>query len=203
MSHDHPPLDPALELGKRHGLPPDLRVLLENYPRECWSAHRNLGDMARFWMSRHDMFRELGDALSRETERFCAGATPVREFAGWFVPRLQFLLSHLGTHHQIEDHHYFPIFRAADERLAYGFDLLENDHHVIHVAMDRTVETVNVFLRTLSEGHDGDTVKRTSQAFVAAQAPLIELLIKHLDDEEDLIVPLILDRGEEALGVGH
>jgi hypothetical protein len=27
--------------------------------------------------------------------------------------------------------------------------------------------------------------------------------VRHLDDEEDLIVPLILDRGEEALGVAH
>jgi hypothetical protein len=28
-------------------------------------------------------------------------------------------------------------------------------------------------------------------------------LMRHLDDEEDLIVPLILDRGEDALGVAH
>jgi hypothetical protein len=32
---------------------------------------------------------------------------------------------------------------------------------------------------------------------------LFQGLIRHLDDEEDLIVPLILDRGELALGVGH
>jgi hypothetical protein len=28
-------------------------------------------------------------------------------------------------------------------------------------------------------------------------------LVRHLDDEEDLIVPLILERGEDALGVAH
>jgi len=28
-------------------------------------------------------------------------------------------------------------------------------------------------------------------------------LIRHLDDEADLIVPLILERGEAALGVAH
>jgi hypothetical protein len=36
-----------------------------------------------------------------------------------------------------------------------------------------------------------------------AQRTLIQGLIRHLDDEEDLIVPLILDRGEAALGVAH
>jgi hypothetical protein len=32
---------------------------------------------------------------------------------------------------------------------------------------------------------------------------LLKGLVRHLDDEEDLIVPLILDRSEEALGVAH
>ena len=36
-----------------------------------------------------------------------------------------------------------------------------------------------------------------------ASGALIKGLIRHLDDEEDLIVPLILDRGEDALGVAH
>ena len=33
-------------------------------------------------------------------------------------------------------------------------------------------------------------------------AALLRLLTRHLSDEEDLIIPLILDRGEAALGVG-
>jgi hypothetical protein len=31
---------------------------------------------------------------------------------------------------------------------------------------------------------------------------LLKRLLRHLDDEEDLVVPLILDRGEQTLGVG-
>jgi hypothetical protein len=31
---------------------------------------------------------------------------------------------------------------------------------------------------------------------------LLRLLTRHLGDEEDLIIPLILDRSEAALGVG-
>jgi hypothetical protein len=44
---------------------------------------------------------------------------------------------------------------------------------------------------------------RAADDYVTAGAVLLRGLIRHLDDEEDLIVPLILDRGEQALGVGH
>ena len=117
------------------------------------------------------------------------------------MPRLQFLLSQLGVHHQIEDYHYFPIFRAADERLARGFNVLEQDHHAIHADMGRTADTANALLRALVG--QSDTLKRCSDDYAAASGALLNGLIRHLDDEEDLIVPLILDRGEEALGVAH
>ncbi len=192
---------PTLRLGQRTGLPDDLRILLGRYPREIWRSHKNLGDMATFWLSRHDMFREVGRALHGGNEDFSAGKSSANEFVGWFTPRLRFLLSHLATHHQIEDQHYFPIFRAADARLASGFDLLENDHHVIHEAMDKTVVSANALLKHIrSETIDISAIVNDC---VRLNGTLVDLLIKHLDDEEDLIVPMILDRGEEELGVAH
>ena len=47
----------AFALARRSGWPEDMRVLLDRYPREQWNAHANLGQMARFWLSRHAMFR--------------------------------------------------------------------------------------------------------------------------------------------------
>lgn len=191
----------ALALARRTGWPEDLRVLLERYPRERWEAHANLGEMARFWLSRHAMFRELSETIEQVTQRFRAGKLPPAEFARQFAPRLQFILDQLNVHHQIEDFHYFPIFRAADARLAIGFDVLEGDHHHIHGDMARTAETANAFLQAL--GSDTDTLRRCSDGYADASATLLKGLIRHLDDEEDLIVPLILDRGEEKLGVAH
>ena len=126
---------------------------------------------------------------------------PPAEFARQLVPRLQFMLDQLNVHHQIEDVHYFPIFRAADARLARGFEVLENDHHYIHADMARTAETANALLRALQAS--GDTLRRCGDSYADASGVLLKQLVQHLDDEEDLIVPLILDRGEEALGVGH
>ena len=191
----------ALALARRSGWPEDLRVLLARYPREQWEGHANLGEMARFWLSRHAMFRELAAMIVAIDAQFRKGALSAAEFPRQFVPRLQFLLSQLGVHHQIEDLHYFPIFRAADARLARGFDVLEGDHHAIHADMGRTADTANAMLRALSG--DADARRRRADDYAAASGALLKGLIRHLDDEEDLIVPLILDRGEAALGVTH
>jgi hypothetical protein len=67
--------------------------------------------------------------------------------------------------------------------------------------MARTAETANALLRALRG--DTESLRRCSDDYAAASGVLLRGLIRHLDDEEDLIVPLILDRGEEALGVAH
>jgi iron-sulfur cluster repair protein YtfE (RIC family) len=191
----------ALALARRKGWPEELKLLITRYPREQWQGHENLGAMAQFWLSRHDMFRELSGTIESVTGDFRSGAMPAEDFPRQLVPRLQFLLSQLNVHHQIEDQHYFPIFRAAEERLTRGFDVLEADHHAIHADMAATAQTANALLQALS----GKTValKRCGDDYAAASRALLKGLMRHLDDEEDLIVPLILDRGEDALGVGH
>jgi Hemerythrin HHE cation binding domain len=191
----------TLSLARRSGWPDDLRVLIARYPREQWQGHANLGEMARFWLSRHDMFRELTGMIREIETQFRGGALSPAEFPRQLVPRLQFLLQQLGVHHQIEDLHYFPIFRAAEARLARGFDVLENDHHAIHADMSATAETANALLRALMG--QADTLRRCGDDYASASGALLKGLIRHLDDEEDLIVPLILDRGEQALGVAH
>jgi len=191
----------TLALARRSGWPEDLRVLVARFPREQWQGHANLGEMARFWLSRHDMFRELSGSIEDITANYQKGALPAAEFPRQLVPRLQFLLQQLGVHHQIEDLHYFPIFRAAEDRLARGFDVLESDHHVIHADMAATADATNAFLRALAG--KTDTLQRCGDDYAQASGGLLKGLIRHLDDEEDLIVPLILDRGEAALGVAH
>jgi Hemerythrin HHE cation binding domain len=191
----------ALALARRSGWPDDLRVLLARYPREQWDSHANLGDMARFWLSRHAMFRELSGGIGQITAQFRAGQIPPAEFARQFVPRLQFMLDQLNVHHQIEDLHYFPTFRDADARLTRGFEVLEGDHHHIHSDMARTAETANALLLALQG--DADKLRRCGDDYADASGLLVKGLMRHLDDEEDLIVPLILDRGEDALGVAH
>jgi iron-sulfur cluster repair protein YtfE (RIC family) len=174
-----------LALDRRAGWPADLRHLIERYPREVWTGHANLGSMAQFWLQRHDMFREISAALGQAATAFRDGSASPHDFRAWVAPRLQFLLQQLHAHHQVEDFHYFPVFQAAEARLARGFTVLESDHRVIHAAIAGAVETANAFLGASA---DADA--------------LLAKLARHLRDEEDLIIPLILDRGEPALGIG-
>jgi hemerythrin-like domain-containing protein len=187
------------DLDTRLGWPEELRFLLVQHPREQWMDHANLGSMARFWLDRHKMFRELGRALNEATRRFREDAVTPQEFQAWFAPRLQFFLQQLNAHHQIEDYHYFPIFRAAEGRLARGFEVLEGDHEVLHTGIVKSVETANNLLRSLTEG--GDTMRFTADRYAEVNEQLLRQMLRHLDDEEDLIVPLILARGERELGV--
>lgn len=192
-------LKSELALDTRPGWPADLRCLIEQYPRDCWQQHANLGDMAQFWLARHDMFREIGGALTDATSAFREGRLTAQDYRTFFPPRLQFFLQQLNAHHQVEDLHYFPVFQAAEARLAHGFDVLEADHKVIHEQIAATVDAANAFLRTPVNGPD---IVAAGEHYTTAGDALLRLLTRHLADEEDLIIPLILDRSEAALGVG-
>ena len=137
------------------------------YPRECWTGHANLGEMAQFWLSRHAMFRELGGSIDQATAQYREGALEPQAFAGFFAPRLQFFLQQLHAHHHIEDHHYFPIFSAAEEKLARGFVLLEGDHEALAAQIATSVEAANNFLRGL--GGDADAVQRAGETYAQAR----------------------------------
>jgi hemerythrin-like domain-containing protein len=183
----------------RKALPADLRYLVEKYPRESWGAKHTIGQMGRFWLERHDMFRELGAGLVSATVDLREERLTPQQFASWFAPRLNFFLSQLHGHHQIEDQHYFPVFAAAEARLKRGFDILDADHHVIHDLLEANAASANEFLGALQKG--GDPLKRATDAYGGHAEHLLTGLLRHLDDEEDLIIPLLLDRGEASLGV--
>lgn len=190
--------DAALSPRSRPGLPDDLRFLVERYPRGDWPGHANIGGMASFWLQRHDMFRAFGRHLTDGIADYREGRTTAPEFARWFAPRLNHFLGNLDGHHQVEDQHYFPVFARAERRLARGFEILDADHHLIHEALERNAETANAFLRALGESEDRQ--RFAADAYADANHDLVAMLARHLDDEEDLIIPLILDRGDEALG---
>lgn len=181
----------------REALPDDLKVLLRKYPRESWGTEHTIGQMGSFWLQRHDMFRELGAALVAETAKLEQGVVDAPEFARWFAPRLNFFLSQLDGHHQIEDHHYFPTFAAADARLKRGFDILDNDHHLIHDLLEANAVAARGFLHSLGNG--GDALKYATDDYAGQAGKLLSGLLRHLEDEEDLIIPLMIDRGENGL----
>ncbi len=185
------------DLERRAGLPDDLRFLAEKYPREDWQAHANIHGMANMWLERHDMFRQLGVILTTAIGDYREGRRTAPDFARFFAPRLNFLLGHLDGHHNVEDQHYFPVFARAETRLKRGFEILDRDHHAIHEALEQNAETADAFLSALQENEDRQ--RFAADDYAGANHRLVAMLTRHLAAEEDLIIPLILDRGDRAL----
>ena len=184
-------------LEARAGLPEDLRWLVDKYPREDWRAHDNVHGMASMWLQRHDMFRELGGMLTAGIGDYREGRMDAPQFARWFAPRLNHFLGNLDGHHNVEDHHYFPVFAKAESRLKRGFEILDADHHLIHEALERNASSANAFIRALQDSQDRQ--RFAADAYADENARLVAMLTRHLEDEEDLIIPLILDRGDREL----
>ena len=67
--------------------------------------------------------------------------------------------------------------------------------------MECTADAAIETMRALSG--EADRLRRRGEAYAQARGALLKGLIRHLDDEEDLMVPLILDRGEVALRVAQ
>lgn len=187
---------------RREGLPEELLALARLHPRATWEASARLGPLARFWLERHAMFRRL-DAMIREAADAAAeGRIDPAAFRPWLARHLGIAVAGLEEHHAVEDRRYFPIFRRAEPRLAPGFELLERDHDAIHAAIERVVERANVLLAPPPLA-DAAALRDALARFRDAHAEHGRALLRHLDDEEDLVVPLLIERGEDgALGAG-
>ena len=179
---------PELALTTRSGLPDAMRVLVRELPRAQWDDHPNLGELVKFWLDRHLMFRRLLEALETDIQGFRDGKMGFNTYA----PRLGkyggMLLDQLHGHHQIEDHHYFPALIALDVKIEGAFDLLENDHGAMDGLLHGFATVAN---QVISGGESGDfsgAMHDNLQGFRG-------LLDRHLNDEEEIIVPLILKTG--------
>jgi hemerythrin-like domain-containing protein len=194
------PIEPALRLDRRQGWPETLRFLLRQYPREVWPGHQRLDSLAQFWLQRHAMLRALAGALRHASGELREGRVAAAPFRAWFAPRLGFFLDQLQGHHEIEDQHYFPLLMRLEPKLVRGFAVLENDHALIHAALAR-LDTQGAALVRATEAPLAD-LTGAAAGFAAESDGFLAQLARHLDDEEDLLIPLILDRGSDPLTDG-
>lgn len=182
-----------LSLDLRSGLPEPLRVLLADYPREGWAAHPNFRGLVEFWLDRHMMFRRILGALEAD-----AGALADRRIEGGaYGARLArygaLFVGELHGHHHIEDAHYFPALLRSEPGLARGFDLLDGDHQALDGHLAAFAGMANGLLASARP-------ETEAAAFLDHLEGLRRFLDRHLTDEEELIVPIILRHGERGIG---
>jgi hypothetical protein len=179
-----------LGLDIRTGLPDALRVLLDKHPRAGWEAHAHFGPLTRFWLERHLMFRQLQAALLDGTRAHLDRAVEPQRYATQLARLGSLLLGELHGHHGVEDAHYFPLLAAQDARLEPGFELLDRDHRQLDARMAGLATAANAVLERLA-ARERDTA--AAGRLLGELEGFERFLERHLTDEEELVVPVILE----------
>lgn len=186
--------DDPLHLTVRTCLPDDMRVGLADFPRDRW-GEPTLAEMARFWLGIHDNFRRHHAHMGAIVDHWRAGHADLAGLNNRLIPSVQQFLQHLDMHHRIESGQYFPVFKTLDPRIAHGVDLLDRDHDVVHGQLDALYQSAVAFNQALqARAPDAaDKAERLADA-IAAMGPTV---IRHLDDEEEIVIPLIALKGQD------
>ena len=183
-------LSPAL--ADRTGLPAELLYLRETFPRDRWTAA--LHPTAAHWLQMHAGFRNHQAHMQGLSSQWRAAALDPTGLHRALIPALQAFLQHLDGHHRIESGHYFPAMRTLEPRIVPGLDLLDSDHDAIHAHLESLFQAGMGFHQAVSgrTPDAADTAHRLADVLDVIAAPLL----RHLDDEEDIIIPLIQLRGD-------
>lgn len=182
-----------LDLVHRQGLPGEWLALRDRFPRSRW-GEAGLNPVAAHWLQMHAGFRHHGAHMTGLTSAFRADPADPRRLHAQLIPALQAFLQHLDGHHRIETEHYFPTFRRMEPDIAAGIDLLDRDHDAVHTHLEALFKAGRGFHMAVA-GHAPDAASSAHRLADALDAALPSLT-RHLDDEEDIVIPLIALKGD-------
>lgn len=102
-------------------------------------------------------------------------------------------VQNLHGHHHMEDEHFFPKFILVEPPLNSGFEILDKDHHALDAHIERIVNLANGIFNSDDNATHYEMLGPLEQNL----GQFNHFLDRHLTDEEELIVPIILKHGPE------
>ena len=171
-------------------MPTEMQLLLDRYPRDSWGAHPGFREKTKHWLGAHRMFRQVAERVRLDTEELLNKDMALDTYAARLSRYGGRLVGNLHGHHGWEDHSYFPELSAADPRFDAGLAVLEQDHADLDRVLDDFTRQANrvIKLETLDPAQASDEA-----GIVHGTSEVIEAFLKrHLTDEEELAVPIIL-----------
>jgi Hemerythrin HHE cation binding domain len=172
------------------GMATELQSLLRDYPRDSWDAHPGFAEKTRNWLGAHQMFRQLAQITGKETELFVDRARSGEDFAARLSHYGGLLVGNLRGYHGWEDRSYFPELSAADPRFDAGLEILEKDHQDLDKVLDSFTKSANRVIKLVQL--DADQARDEAGRLHGVTQTIQAFLTRHLTDEEDLAVPIIL-----------
>ena len=171
-------------------MPEEMRLLLADYPRDDWDGHPNFKRATQNWLGAHQMFRRLSELVREDAESYLDKATDPEQFAARLSHFGNLLVANLHGHHNWEDREYFPELAAADPRFEPGLDILEKDHEALDGILNDFTRQANRIIKLVQL--DEKAARDEAGTLHGHATQIEELLDRHLSDEEDLAVPIIL-----------
>ena len=182
-----------LKLETRGGLSKPLRVLLAKHPRSSWQGHSRFYGLSAFWLDRHASFHQMSARLEDDAQGMQQRLMEPQSYGRKLSRLAGAMVDSLHGHHMIEDRQYFPLLARRDGRLKRAFTMLDKDHHALDGLINGFIEDSNSVLAGLRDGRDTSDLMG---AYAPGLARFTALIERHLYDEEEIIVPVLLEYGD-------
>jgi len=192
----------ANHVEKRHELSLQLKTHLTEMQNDCgtreqWQHHERFAGEAEFWLQVH---KALLGAAAQLPER-CTSLLLVLDDPQTRKKQLTQLsqlggqlIHHAHTHHHVEDHHFFPVFKRAYPKLTHHLELLDGDHRVLTEVLDQ-LETAFKTMPVIKSDSDKSAASLLSQKaeeLYHAAKRVDTLFNQHIGDEEEICIPALL-----------
>ena len=176
----------------RAGLPAEFRYLEVAYPRARWPV-MDLHPMATHWLEIHGWFRGMAGELVQLGDLWREDRIELADYRRAVLPRLRRFLGHLHGHHHHESGQYFPAMALIEPGMAKGFALLDRDHDAVERLLSAMAQAANAL--NGAAGQSGDQPRLAATMADAIESG-VGLIGRHLDDEEEIVVPVLTLRGD-------
>jgi len=170
-------------------LPHAISNTLLPLAREDWSQHPAYSGKAAFFIHYHGNMLEAVDYIVLELSALLhnpgANSFSMEEVRP-ILRAGKYLIDKAHQHHYMEDTVYFPQFRELLPNFNAAMDLLDSDHKALDEALHSLNSSINR-LFVLSALTEPQLVQFYEQAHM-----LQRILHRHLEDEEQIIIPIFL-----------
>lgn len=162
----------------------DWLFLFNKLPPDQWFsadyAYKTSG-----WLKIHTNIRKRQRILTQISEGYQYGEYDWSAYRSQMLKRINMHILKLHQHHGVEDEGFFPEFIRMYPQLRAGFEILGRDHVRLDALLDKLQVQNDVLAR--SEVEDKALAAQLHQTLGDAT----DLLLQHLIDEEDLVIPIL------------
>ena len=169
--------------------PLEASDLLDEFPRSGWLKLSQGERTSRLLLARHNGFQTRIALLMKASEDALKGKESPPDFTYLLARELHYFVPLLEGHHQAETARLYPRLIEQYPPLRDKFGILEQDHTQLDSALNALSQVPQYLMGQASTlARFNQEVERLCERLYRFQG----LLERHLEDEEDLVIPILL-----------